>query len=367
MKKKNGAFIYTLLIVIVFSFFILIISSENDDTNRIKTVEILPIKNIYSTNKNVNEIGTYLTFDINDDGYDIYSPNKYGYRYGPSIIYYEDGTMDAWFASNGNSSEWDWITYRHFDGNDWMDEEVVLRPTPNSSDHYSVCDPGVIYFNDYYYLGYTSTENARKGGIENCAYVARSKNPNGPYEKWNGQGWGGKPEPIIVYDEQDSEWGAGELSFVIVDNELYCYYSWDCEDGQQTRLAKAKLEENWPSTLIEEGIVIERKNGQDSVDVIYNDEYDRFIALCIESRFLSNSCVAVYESSDGKSFVQVDTIKTNINKYSHNMGISKKKDGHVDIDDDLLIGYAYSKSSFSSWGRWSTKFVSANLKLEFIK
>lgn len=367
MKNKKSVFGYSIIIAIAFIAFIMVISSTDADSKYMARHNGLKITDIFKIKKDLDDLDPHLTIELEDDGYDIYVPKARGYRYGPSIIYYEDGTMDAWFAANGTDGAWDYVTYRHFDGENWSEEEVVLKPTKGSKDHYSVCDPGVIYFNDYYYLGYTSTENARKGGIENCAYVARSKNPNGPYEKWNGQGWGGKPEPIIVYDEQDSEWGAGELSFVIVDNELYCYYSWDCEDGQQTRLAKAKLEENWPSTLTEEGIVIERKNGQDSVDVIYNDEYDRFIALCIESRFLSNSCVAVYESSDGKSFVQVDTIKTNINKYSHNMGISKKKDGHIDIDDDLLIGYAYSKSSFSSWGRWSTKFVSANLKLEFIK
>ena len=31
-----------------------------------------------------------------------------------------------------------------------------------------------------------------------------------------------------IYDENDSGWGAGEVSFVIVEDKLYCYYSWNC-------------------------------------------------------------------------------------------------------------------------------------------
>ena len=41
-------------------------------------------------------------------------------------------------------------------------------------------------------------------GLCNQLYVARSKNPNGPFEKWNGNGWGGDPAPIIYYDERDT-------------------------------------------------------------------------------------------------------------------------------------------------------------------
>lgn len=356
-KKKDNLLAYSVIIAIVFVLFIMVISS-NQESSTFKASFI----NLFPTSKTIKPL-RYLTLDVEDSGYDIYVPRGRGYRYGPSIIYYEDGSMDAWFASNGNSNEWDWITYRHFDGEEWSDEEIVLRPTPKSKDHFSTCDPGVIYFGGYYYLGYTSTENDYNGGVENCGYVARSENPNGPYEKWNGEGWGGNPEPIIVYDEADQEWGAGEISFVVVEDKLYIYYSWINKNNNCTKLAIADICENWPSTMKEKGVAIEKLSDQDSVDVIYDDEEKLFIALCMQSRFTENSCIAVFESSDGKKFSQVDTIKTNVSSFSHNMGISKKPNGHVSINDDLYIGYAYSKGLISTWGKWATKIQKVRLRL----
>lgn len=358
MKKRKDSLIgYSIIIAIVFIIFIMVISNNQTSGPTLKPffINLLP-------SKKIEKMPSYLTLDTVDEGYDIYVPRGRGYRYGPSIIYYEDGSMDAWFASNGNDVEWDWITYRHYDGQEWSSEEVVLRPTKKSKDHFSVCDPGAIYFNGYYYLGYTSTENDYNGGVENCGYVARSKNPNGPFEKWSGDGWGDNPEPIIVYDEEDSQWGAGEISFVVYDDSLYIYYSWISKQGDFTKLAIADLSENWPLTIEDKGIVITKISGQDSVDVVYNDEHHMFIALCVENRFMENSAISVFESNDGFSFYQVDTIK-NIDSFSHNAGISKMCNGHVNINDDLYIGYAYSKGPLSIWGKWATKIKKVKLKL----
>ena len=123
---------------------------------------------------------TYVSFDVLDMGEEIYTPKGMGYRYGPSIINNDDGTRDIWFARPGNNStEWDYISYMHQDADgNYSNEKVVLRPTPNSLDKYSTCDPGVIYFNDYYYLAYTSTIDPTNNGVNNELYVARSENPD---------------------------------------------------------------------------------------------------------------------------------------------------------------------------------------------
>ena len=136
-----------------------------------------------------------ITIDTADEGKVIFRSSEGYYRYGPSIIEYEDGSYDAWFSAPGNSStQWDWITYRHSDdGENWSKEKTVLKPTAGSADQCSVCDPGVVFFDGYYYLAYTSTDDYRHKGTNNSAFVARSKKPQGPYEKWNGKGWGGKP------------------------------------------------------------------------------------------------------------------------------------------------------------------------------
>ena len=301
--------------------------------------------------------GINVTFKTSGEGYDIYTPYKYqnGWRYGPSIIYYEDGTADAWFATNGRTGEWDWISYRHFDGEKWSDEKVVLRPTADSMDHYSVCDPGLVYFDGYYYLGYTSTIVATSGGINNNLFVARSKNPDGPFEKWNGNGWGGDPAPIIYYDESDEFWGAGEPSFVVVEDVLYLYFSWYGSGEGKELVATADTSENWPASLSVRGIIATKENNQDSMDVIYVEEIGKFVGFCTYERFSDTSGIAVYQSDDGISFERSDIIRSGICAKCHNMGISKRPDGHIRLSDNLYIGYAYQTST-GGWGDWSTRF-----------
>ena len=144
-----------------------------------------------------------------DEGQVVFRSSEGYYRYGPSIMQYEDGSYDVWMSSPGNSSsQWDWIRYRHSeDGVTWTKDKVVLYPTPGSADQCSVCDPDVVYFDGYYYLAYTGTSDYRRGGMNNSAFVARSKNPDGPYEKWNGKGWGGSPKPFLKYEDNPNGWG----------------------------------------------------------------------------------------------------------------------------------------------------------------
>lgn len=312
---------------------------------------------IINETKEEKEIIYNVTMEVKDEGYNIYSNDGYGYRYGPSIIKHEDGTIDAWFASPGSYGEWDWIRYKHFDGESWGEEEVVLTPSSYGKDSYSVCDPGVIYFDDYYYIAYTSTSDY--SGNNNQLFVARSEYPNGPYEKWNGDGWGGDPEPFIEYADDPECWGAGEASFVIKDDDLYIYYSWINPDGDVTKLAKADLCEDWPKTIRFKGNCYSKQNSQDSCDVVYIDGIDKFVAFSTMYRFSNNSSVAIFTSDDGSEFELSDVVDDGIKEYCHNLGISKNKDGHINLDDNLFIGYAYGKY----WGRWSTVFQDIKLKL----
>ncbi len=310
---------------------------------------------------------THLSFKTVGEGYDIYAPvqDGSGYRYGPSILYYPDGSIDAWFATPGTAGEWDWFTYKHSDdgGKTWSDEKVVLQPTPDSMDHYSVCDPGMIYLDGYYYLGYTSTIDSR--GVNNNCFVARSPNPDGPFEKWNGEGWGGDPEPIVYYDEADASWGAGEPSFVEVDGTLYCYYTWACPEGNFEMVATADAtDENWPATMEVQGIAYQKETDQDSLDVVYIEDYGKFLAVSTYNRFTENSGICVMESDDGITFQQVDIIRTGISQFCHNMGISKRSNGHIQLDDTLcFIGYAYAAGGSDSgyWGNWATRFQNIEL------
>lgn len=302
--------------------------------------------------------------DINgkaSPGWKIFDPfntesDRGSYRYGPSIIINEDGSVDMWTASPGKYGEWDWISYRHSTdgGHTWGKETVALKPNPGSKDLYSVCDPGVVKIGQYYYLGYTSTSDNR--GTDNCVFVARSKNPAGPYDKWNGNGWGGNPEPIVRFDGPRDYFGSGEPSFVVKDDVIYIYYTWCSEDSQgksfsETRVSTASANDpNWPSKMVYKGAAIQRSIGEDSSDVKYVDDLGKFIAISSAKRFTPDSYINAWESKDGINFTPADFLKDNIQTCCHNAGISGRANGHIKLSDKNFIAYAYG----SVWAGWST-------------
>ena len=316
-----------------------------------------------STLSEPGDTSKYIQAEAADTGIDIYNPTVEGgsYRYGPSMILNTDGSMDVWWATDGPGDISDLGGYvRLYDGGKRISsEKIAVKPTGGGWDNLSTCDPGVIKFGGYYYIGYTTTLDKR--GVDNDICVARSKNPEGPFlEKWNGSGWGAEPAPLIEYTDNPDYWGAGEPSFVLMGDKLYIYYSWN-PAGAATYLAVADAtDENWPATLEYKGIAIPDKTGGDSADVKYLDEYGRFIAVFTEKRFSPDSYVAVWESFDGLNFRPSDIIKTNTAQYLHNCGISGRADGHIGKGDPVRLGYAYG-----NWGEigWATRLHELNLSL----
>ena len=353
-KTKTGGFPYQILLILFAGILFFFINKQTEKKMVIEADRVMPTEYVMQPRKDYE-----ITIKALDEGNLVFNSSGDYYRYGPSIMTYEDGSMDAWFSAPGNSSsEWDWITYRHSDdGINWSKEQVVLKPTRGSKDNCSVCDPGVFYYNGYYYLGYTSTDYASGKGTCNSAFVARSKKPAGPFEKWNGSGWGGNPEPIIAYENDPRGWGIGELSFVIKDDELFVYYTYFDLNGGYTGLMKADLVKNWPLTMRDMGMVCPRVNN-DSLDVVYAQDLDLFLAFSIDDRMSESSQVIVYKSPDGRdTFEKMDTTKKYIDDYAHNLGISKDAYGHIDTSRPVLIGYAFGKR----WGHWSTRFQYMNI------
>ncbi len=298
-----------------------------------------------------------------DEGYDIYQlpgNGNGGWRYGPSYIYYGDGRVDAYFASGGDSGEWDRITHRSStdDGATWSAEKIVVYPTPDGMDDHSCCDPGAVYFDGYYYIGYTSTLN--DGGYCNNIFVARSENPDGPFEKWNGSGWGGAPMPIFYFEQSYGYWGIGEPSFVELNGTLYIYYTYSTPMKSFIMLATADAtNENWPSTLTHHGAVMEKKS--DSIDVKFVEDWGKFIAVTREDVMGNGNCIVVYESVDGRSFVLVDAIRENTCPGMFSMGLSSRPNGHIRLSEDaehLRLSYAYGDSG---WAAWNTRLHKVTL------
>lgn len=358
-KKREGSLLIDISIIVAACvLFLSFGETQNENGGSLLRIKGFASAMTYEPFAIVADDSLNLKIAAKDEGDVIFHSSEGYYRYGPSIIENEDGSYDAWFSSPGNNStQWDYITYRHSeDGETWSKEKTVLKPTANSADQCSVCDPGVIWFDGYYYLGYTSTSDYKRKGMNNSAFVARSKNPEGPYEKWNGKGWGGKPKPIISYEGDPRGWGIGEVSFVVLEKDLYIYYTYFDLTGGYTSLAKAEVCEDWPLTIEEKGMVIGRTT-QDSFDVFYADDLKTFVAFAVEDRMAESSRIAVYTSRNGQSFEKNDSTKRYVEDYAHNLGVAKNRQGHQNAQEELLIGYAYGRR----WGRWNTKFQSFSL------
>ncbi|MCK5679510.1 hypothetical protein KAI46_01710, partial [bacterium] len=293
-------------------------------------------------------------------GWDIYTEPggvEWFYRYGPSIIINNDDSIDVWTAGvpgAGGSGQADWIYHKKSTdgGHTWGSETVALRPTAGSEDAWSCCDPGVIKFGGYYYIGYTSSENT--AGYDNHVYVARSTTPTPytNYQKWNGSGWGGNPVKLITYTGTAGQWGAGEPSFVLKDGTIYVYYTWK-DGGDQMRLSTADASNpNWPGALTYQGVVLDGKvSGEDSCDVKYIDSKEKFISVSVCQRFTTSSYIKFRESTDGTNFTTpVEDISEYTMPEAHNGGISGTEDCHIDLTDDNFISYAYGPT----WGLWNT-------------
>ena len=258
---------------------------------------------------------------------------------------------------------WDQASYQHSDdgGEVWTEEEMVLQPTEYSRDALSVCDPGVAKWGGYYYIGYTSTENS--SGTDNNVYVCRSANCNGPWEKWNGLGWGGDPQPVIEYTGDPDGFGAGEPCFVVVDDTVYFYYSWnDIDEGNTvtTRVSIADANDtDWPGNLTYKGVAMNKSNilGSDHCDVKYNENVKKFLAIHTASRLTEDSYIVLWESDDGISFNKVQDLHDNLMPYLHNCGLSGDAKGHIKNDVQQYLSYAYGER----WGVWNTRWVPVDI------
>jgi len=303
------------------------------------------------------------------EGWVIFDPTKdgYAYRYGPSIIVNDDGSIDAWFASPGGPGpdgkhQWDWIRHKRSDdgGRTWGPETIVLKPTVGSRDRQAVCDPGLIKLGDWYTLGVTAVWDPK--GTCNEVFVSRSKSPTGPFEKWSGYGWGGMPMPIVVFREPRDVWGAGEPSFVVKGDTLFVYYTIISKrpDGtaiNQTHVATAPADDpNWPGKLTHHGSLWDRLPGEDSADVKYHEGLGRFLAFCTASRMSDDSFIIVRESEDGLDFGEPVRVEGPLQTHLHNMGVSGDPLGHIPADMEPFIAYAYADGSRPgvSWGFWHT-------------
>ena len=263
---------------------------------------------------------------------------------------------------------WDKITWRHSDdgGQTWTDEADALLPSDGKRDAFSVCDPGVAFWNGWYYIAYTSTEEPN--GFDNDLYIARGQSPTGPWEKWSGSGWGSDPQPVIDYEpvpgHEGVVFGAGEPCIVVKDDVVYLYYSYNdylaAEDrqGTTTRVSTAPAgDENWPAHLQYRGVALDKSDiyDPDHTDVKYIQQSRKFVAIHAERRNSDLSRIRVWESEDGITFTKGDIVQGTLRKGIINAGMSGDGLGQVRPDVQQFLSYAHSDPP-RVWGRWFTWF-----------
>lgn len=251
---------------------------------------------------------------------------------------------------------WDQASYQRStdQGKNWTKEVMSLLPTEFSSDHYSVCDPGAAFWNGYYYIGYTSTENIAM--TQNNVYIARSKSQVGPWEKWDGEKWGDDPIPVVLYDGNPEKFGAGEPSIVVVGNTIYFYYSWN-DTGTTTRVATAPADDpNWPGKLTHRGVAIDKSHiaGADHADVKYREDIQKFQAIHTANRMTERGYLVVWQSDDGLTFRKIGEVKKNLMPGMHNCGWSGDGKGHIIKGTPQYVSYAYG---VGTWGQWKTRWA----------
>lgn len=283
---------------------------------------------------------------------------KTSYRYGPSLIRYNKNSLHFWACSEGDSGVADYIRYKHSTdgGSNWSNETIALSPTVGSDDGWAVCDPNVIKIGRHFYMAYTATDSSLGAGLNNQVFVARSTRPDSNFEKWNGNGWGGNPAPVIRYTGITNKWGIGEPNMVVKGTTLFLYYTED-QGVAKTRVATAPAtDSNWPAGLKQKGYAIENRNwAEDQTDVKYLPQVNRFIATATANRFSSKSYVHVWQSADGYRFrpVSNDRVKENLQPTAHNLGMSGNFLGHAQMGSHEYIAYAYTGPE-GGWGRWNT-------------
>ncbi len=308
-----------------------------------------------------------VTQGTTSQGWQIWdtAANNGGYRYGPASIINSDGSIDMWTAAPGvNGNGWDSVAHRKSTdgGHTWGAETIVLEPTPGTDDFCSTCDPGVVYFGGYYYIGYTSCPDwaSWKTCFNNDVFVARSTSPTGPFQKWNGSGWGGSPKAFIEYLPRLDDmvcYGAGEPSFVVKDGTLYVYYTWhtraaDSSPSNETRVATVSASDpNWPAHLTLRGTCYVKRecSASDSTDVKYCDSFGKFIAVNSANRMCNYGYVDLWESTDGITFTPATMQKLNIAGGCHNAGLSGTPDGHINLAQNNFVSYAYGGNNSIAW------------------
>ena len=119
-------------------------------------------------------------------------------------------------------------------------------------------------------------------------------------------------------------------------------------------------DENWPATMEYQGVAIDHTfESEDSSDVKYIEDCGKFVAINTVNRFSEDSSIGIYVSDDGLNFKISNFMKTNTSHCCHNAGISSRANGHILLEDDVFMVYAYG----DIWGLWATRMHKVDISI----
>ena len=306
-----------------------------------------------------------------------------GWAYGPSIMNTTSpsGTPPRYFMyfcmadyhRGGMASDQMGFSWS-YDGVQWSSPQVILHVT--SQKEGGTCDPSIVHFDGsgrvdvdgYYYLFYSGNLHT---GYQTVMFVARSKSPFGPFEKFSGRNnqgqptWGGDDPAVIIAPIKlpvpDNYYGAGEQSVLVhtyPDGVMKFLSRYSDDSANTTPIPTNENRSIYFRTslnAIDWSAPVRTNVIATSVDVKLEESTGLFHMFYIAPLELNvGTFLAHRVSSDGVSWGSEEQLCVPFYAFpscAHNVGVSGNPNGH--LLDTLLVGYGgpgfgYGKPGFDN-------------------
>jgi hypothetical protein len=362
---------------------------------------------------------------------DYYHLVNNSYAYAPATVYY-DGQYHQFYCSTGNLSNiyfanvdrvrfqdsWDHIRYRNSkNGSVWSNPVIAITQSANPNNQYAspndaahanlpkpyfletnaencACDPAVVYGDDgYWYMLYA-------GNIDNyntLLYLARSKNIQGPYEKYSTQGWdrwATLPTPVLkkkTYHAANdaSIYGIGQPTIVKgLDGKFHVWFAemdnvHFIKNGQKYAkryhvavdrlidLKKVNLDNPSKSQIKIDELTQNDANPIDAQDrtkwplvdfgeVRWNATNNKYEMWQADKYMSENTYIKKYYSTNAVNWYVDNSYREGPYNYIHNLGVSGDVHGKI-YDNKYLLSFSGPKSlSYNYSNMQSNNYVDAN-------
>ncbi|HLL60882.1 MAG TPA: hypothetical protein VK338_04150 [Candidatus Nitrosocosmicus sp.] len=323
-------------------------------------------------------------------------PPYYWFTYAPSIIK-ENGRYHAFYCSTGgnigsiNQGEgaWDYVRYSSSsDGRTWTRPEVKAYALGHQGIDMSACDPGVVYYQGYYYMYYGSAyrtiidRNNIPHFLTNIQ-VARSSTINGQYLTYTERNtWEFRPrdpkklimpfvptrtQPIrdnCVPNQQNNclieiFYGLGQPSVIVKNGRLQMWFTDDTRDAQgadRTYMVESDNPVLWNVGTARE-ISIQSAS---STDVKFDMSIQKYVRIDDREGHSRNSYLAISYSADGIGWEPFTTLipHEQFPNFAHNTGFSSDREGNIISNEPILAAfgapYDLGPERFPYWDLYGT-------------